>query len=314
LALFALGLGLGLSFDDAVAQTREVRVPPSAEAWYVPSPTCDVPVLGCYPGGAVALPNPYPEGTLHVGLDGGVETARAYLTFDLGAAQADEVALGALLIPVGPPEDGTAGAELAGLRACVVNDDVAPAEGEPPSGSVTPTEPAFNCAVSSPARFEPTPEPGFVIDLAPFARPWSDDGPKSLVIVATEEAMAGGGTWHVAFDGAAGDRPVTAGVLAVTSRLAPTPVATPQASDAPALSPPPPPAIVDRPADIPIATSPAPAVEPPAPSVRRRAVPAVPIAGGPVAATVGHPMFLIPLVAAGLAVVIGRGLLSPMEP
>lgn len=188
----------------ANAQATTLTVSPSAEAWYQPPPglpaetsPCDLPT-GCGPQAPVAVPSQYLAGTLHVGVRGGVEESRTYLTLDLAARAADQsLTGGTLTLPLAIGSgSGTLAPDTATLRACLVTDFVIDGIDGRPTGA-----PATDCATSSiatyvasagdvPARFR--------VDLAPFAARWSALGSASLALVPGD-GSAPSDVWHVAF-------------------------------------------------------------------------------------------------------------------
>lgn len=187
----------------AGAQAGETKATPSAEAWFLTLPaevpdTCDLPV-GCAPAipdAPVALPSSqYPAGTLHVGVRGGLEEARTYLTLDLADVPADMTLTGGtLVLPVATePQAGTVAADMAELRACLVTEFVIDGAEGALEGA-----PETACTTASPASYVPAAEDrraSFTVDLAPFVEHWSARS-GSLVLLPGEAPT---GTWHVAF-------------------------------------------------------------------------------------------------------------------
>lgn len=197
-----------LLFPVRVAEAQSTAtVSPSAESWYRPLPglpaeasSCDLPT-GCAPGlpdAPVALPSQYPAGTLHVGVSGGLEESRTYLTLDLATIPTDQIITGGVLkLPLAAePEAGVVAPETATLRACLVEDFVIDGvEGEPTGA------PTVDCSISSDAEFVAAGDEelaAYRIDLEPFAESWSSQGAASLALVAGE-APAPSEAWHAAF-------------------------------------------------------------------------------------------------------------------
>ena len=191
----------------AEAQSTDTTVSPSAEAWYRPLPglpaeasSCDLPT-GCAPAvpeAPVELPSQYPAGTLHVGISGGLEESRTYLTLDLATIPTDQIITGGTLtLPLATePEAGTVAPDTATLRACLVEGFVIDGVEGDATGA-----PATDCSISSDALYTEAidEEPAvYRIDLQPFADSWSSLGAASLVLVPGE-APAPSETWHAAF-------------------------------------------------------------------------------------------------------------------
>lgn len=178
------------------AQSREVVAPTDLESWYNVSP--QAALRGLPPV------QPYPPGTLHVGVAAGNEESRTYVTLDLAALSADTpLDTGVLVLPVAP-DGGTRNPQSAAFEACL-----APDPGPSVSGSLDPP-PAIDCSVRAGAVRAPD-GTRFTIDLAPFGDRLRDGG---LAIVSSVEGRAPGATWHVAFhrnDSEAADAaPITA--------------------------------------------------------------------------------------------------------
>ena len=209
-AVIAGGLtaaALVLPVPVASAQTAPVTSPMAAESWYrttpldVPSdgnPLCDLPVAAaCTPVPEVGVPSQYAADTLHVGVTGGSEESRSFVSLNLSVLPVGaEIAGGTLFLPVATdPQSGTVLPETATLRACLVTAAVKDAV----DGAIT-GAPDADCDTTSPATFraaEGAQPPVFSIDLAPFAQTWRF-GAASLALVPAEE-QAEGATWHVAF-------------------------------------------------------------------------------------------------------------------
>lgn len=297
----------------ASAQAAPVPAAPVAEAWYRTLPVqappeadlCDLPV-GCVPAVPVPLPSAYAEGTLHVGVAGGVEESRTYLTLDLAGLEiGSQVTGGTLTLPIAAdPQAGTTAADLAALRACGVTAAVQ----DGTDGSLT-GAPPVDCATSSDAVYVPgeggTPA-AFTVDLAPFADDLSA-GLSSLALVPAEEP---GQAWHVAFSRrdreAEGAMPISAS-LQVAPDDEPRPADSGEATfdDLPLTLDTPP---LDTGASFaapPLSASEQPLTAPVTPEV------AAPTAQVPVAAVLGGPfaypaVFLLPLLVAGATGWAGR--------
>lgn len=168
----------------------------SAEAWYATAGACEPPV-DCSPL-APAPATPYPEDTLHVGINGGKGTSATYLQLDTSAVPlGSQISGGTLTLPVDPePKDGSVAPETAKLVACVVTEPIEDAEGslaKPPKADCK--------AASAPAQFKPGKKPTFTVDLAAFTAQWVDGGDAGLSIQPAPEAEQARATWHVTFWG-----------------------------------------------------------------------------------------------------------------
>ena len=173
-----------------------------AEAWYragaEDAPAldgCGIPVAGCAPVPEITLPSQYPSGTLHVGVAGGAEESRTYLTLaNSSVPVGTDVLGGTLTLPVTTDsEAGTVAPETASLRACLVEGQVKNGVEGGLGGA-----PAVDCSVSSRAVFQAakgSSGPLFTVELTPFAKELSL-GQVSVGLVPGEEP---GTAWHVAF-------------------------------------------------------------------------------------------------------------------
>lgn len=189
---------VGLSLWPAqsfAATARNVRT--QQEAWHHASPadpgeddpTCALPV-GCVPQPGVPV-NPYPEDTLHIGVAGGRDTARTFLTLDLSALPTGAfVTGGTLTVPVLTDDgSGSMQPEASDVAACPVVGAVKDAQGGAPD-----EQPEFSCETAAKARFRAGDEPVLLVDLAPIASLLSSGG---VALVPSEDARAGGATWRV---------------------------------------------------------------------------------------------------------------------
>ena len=194
--VIALGMlaSLATLVPPAFAETTSVSM--LREAWYPISPTCIVPI-GC---GSAPTTTSYPEDTLHVGMVGGQETARTYVSLPpLRGARTGE-----LVLPVAD-DAGTEAADIANLQVCLVPTGLSdPAPAEPP---------AVDCSVSSDASYLQGSPNYFTADLAPFLARGSA-GLTLAVLPVPSAAPAAGEAWHVALSGrdrkAAGAAPIVA--------------------------------------------------------------------------------------------------------
>lgn len=190
----------------AVAETA-TNVPNEYETWYfnfkeplskIPGgdPTCGLPT-GCN-ATVVTAPNPYPQNTLHVGINGGVPEATSAIAFNL-----TDLPLGAMVtggkttLPVLGQEAGTRNQDQAEMVACLTTGLLVSSQ----DAASFNDRPEFDCSVSSP--LEKTSIDGtlaYTVDLAPFGAKWSQGEPNNgISILPTEAAQNSRGTWHVAF-------------------------------------------------------------------------------------------------------------------
>lgn len=196
-ALVFAGAAMSLcALPATAAASHRARVGDQAEAWFASSPvsTCATPA-GCPPSG---LPSPYPADTLHVGVAGGQETARAYVVPDLSALPFDATAqTGTMTLPVATDtQSGTQSPQTAAIKACLATQ---PAQDgvEGSAGSA----PSADCAVSAAATYAAR-QNAFTIDLTPFLSAWTagraQDG---IALVADTSKSQPTDAWHVAFNG-----------------------------------------------------------------------------------------------------------------
>lgn len=187
-----MALLFALSGPGAARADTEVTVPTAKESWYFTTPVEAPP-------GSPAV-SPYPAGTLHVGVTGGQEESRSYITLDLGSVSSqDDITGGTLVLPVAP-DAGTHSPESAAVRICRAADP-----GDDVEGSTAPP-PAADCSLSADAEYDEE-RNVFEADLDQFLG-FLDGG---LAIVPRTPAE---GSWHVAFYGrdtdAEGAEPITA--------------------------------------------------------------------------------------------------------
>lgn len=251
-ALGALGAAVAVAWPLAVpAAAQEATVSTVSEAWFqlagdgsqaLPDEVCEVlaPVCAAQPP-AAPPPNPYPPGTFHVGVNAGQEEAQAFLTLDdAGVPAGAELEGGTLTIPLAPADAGTRAPDAAQLQACLVTVPVTQAE-----AAAAADRPPYDCAtagtvtVEVPAPPQPGEEPApdaegprLMVDLDPLAAAWT--GTPSLALVATEETLAAGGTWHLAFSGhepyGAGAEPPAARLRYAEAGPSPSPSPSPATS------------------------------------------------------------------------------------
>jgi hypothetical protein len=199
----------------SVAATAR-NVPTETEAWYHASPTdpgeddpsCALPT-GCAPQPGVPV-NPYPEDTLQVGVAAGRDTARTFVTLDLGGLPDGAlISGGTLTLPVlADSESGSLQPESAQVSACPVSGAVEEAQGGQPDD-----QPEFACTTAGEGTYNEGAEgqaPTITVDLAPIAALLTTG---SIAIVPAEEAHESGGTWRVAFptrDNESADAAITA--------------------------------------------------------------------------------------------------------
>jgi hypothetical protein len=205
----------------------------AAEAWYQGAVVPEDAPFCILPCPQAALPtNPYPEGTLHVGVTGGREAARTYFTLDFSVLPTGApLQGGTVVMPVAGADAGTTAVELADMVACLVRGTVEPTEAGQPEAA-----PEADCTTSSPL----TPDDehaSFTVDLAPFADRYTGVGDLSLAVLPSEEAVEASETWRVAFNGSEREsddaEPITAEIRYGTAEEpAPPPPPAPPASSA----------------------------------------------------------------------------------
>jgi hypothetical protein len=166
-----------------------------AEAWYASSPIdiCTTP-LGCPP--AQIPSSPYPAHTLHVGVAGGQETARAYVLPNLvSLPYGAKFVSGTMTLPVTTDNSaGTISPDAAKIQACLAKAPIA----DGTDGS-TQTPPAFDCGTKAALKYDAK-KAVFTLDLTPFLAAWS--GGKPALGIALLPAAAGPtDSWHVSFNG-----------------------------------------------------------------------------------------------------------------
>jgi hypothetical protein len=176
-----------------MAKAAEAPVTTAIEGWYRTTPVPPPGPIG------IVLVNPYPAETLHVGITGGVEDARTYISLDLGAISSDkEISGGTLTLPINMNNgEGSVRPETATMIACFAQDAGVETEGSPN------TPPPVDCSISAPATYVATPTPRFTVNLASFA---STIGPfgsglrsGGVALMPNNAARSSAATWHVAF-------------------------------------------------------------------------------------------------------------------
>lgn len=179
----------------AVAETTEVEATFDVEAWYQPGPACVTP-FGC---SAVPLPpsNPYGEGTLHVAVSAGQETARTYLGLAPVSPPPDALLSRAVLtIPVdaSTPGNGSANPSAATLQVCISGADVADVEGafdDPPRA---------DCEGAVRMTYADAPTPTFTAEVTGMLAelvPALEAGSLNLVVLPAAPTPTS--TWRVVF-------------------------------------------------------------------------------------------------------------------
>ena len=187
-----------------LAQASSDRtITPSTEAWYQPNPTCLLPA-GCLTTGSLpvappaeltSLPaaNPYPAGTLHVGVTCGQETARTYLRYPLEQLEGLTVTSATLSIPLDVnTQNGNATPEASKVLIC-----------ETSSSRIDATEgtidapPPLDCAVSVPMTYVATPQPHLQATLGRMAADLP--GITGLVLLPDASKTAQSDAWQVVF-------------------------------------------------------------------------------------------------------------------
>ncbi len=311
---------LGPALPALAAGTGTVTVQPAAEAWYRATPACALPT-GCVP--LPPSPSPYAPGTLHVGVDAGVEEARTYLRLDLRPLTVGTSPTGGtLLLPIADgPTDGTRAPESSALQACAVDEEVMDVDGS----SAAPPE--ADCATASaPARFvagTAQAPAALTVDLAALAAAWRTGSAPGALALVPADGTAAPDSWHVAFSQRTrtgeGVVPIRAALAFVSSAVDP---ATQPAPRVPAPDVAPAPAVESAldlglpassavgPPELAAAAEPAPAASSgPAPVTAAGAPQAVVPVASAVQAGFRYPgVFLLPLLLAVAAGWLGRAL------
>ena len=306
----------------ASAQGETTTVLPSDDGWYRPNPGCGTPA-GCLdtrvPGIPTPNTSPYPEGTLHVGVTQGLESARSYLAFQLADTRIPTS--GTLRIPVDGPESGTVLPETSEIAVCPFYGSIT----DEPGSMTAPPTPA--CEISAAASFDV--ETGtLVVDLDPLLTSLAFGA--GLALLPNAGASQPTDSWHVAFssvDRSESTAPTTEPVAgpaelsltyATTAQPEPPP-ATPQPTTSPAPPSTPPRGTTSPIAPVAPALPPAAApVEPPqiappteAPPVATPQVPTARVVTTPYAYPVAVRLPFLLLV---LGVLMGRSLTAELTP
>jgi hypothetical protein len=312
-AALALSLAAAAALAPAVAAlaagSGSVTTTPLAEAWYRSAPVCALPT-GC----PAEVPSPYSPGTLHVGVNLGVEEARTLLELDLSALPpGTQPAGGQLRLPLATgPRDGTRAPETASLRACLVQQPVSDVDGSfsgaPEADCETASVPAELVAATEQAPA------AFTVDLTLLAAAWQGSAAPGALALLPGEQETPGESWHLAFSHRTregeGVVPISAAISYVSGTVdldeADLPPVTapvdPGFAPPPAFVPSEPFAVVPPALDAPLAAPPAPAPAPAAPAPQAAPAQVVPVAAL-VDSSFRYPaVFLLPL---AFAVAIG---------
>lgn len=179
--------------DEPSHKSEDARVP--RKAWYQSAPPCAA--LDC---SAIPPINPYPEGTLHVAVSAGQETARTYLALVFELPEETEPIGGTLELPVdADATHGSLSPEAARIVACSSTDEF-----KDERGAVA-TPPKIDCDVRRSAVYEEK-KARFTIDLGRFAENWvaepSGEWNAALALVPSPSAQADGETWRAVFPAA----------------------------------------------------------------------------------------------------------------
>ena len=201
--LVAGGLLLALApMASATSTASTLTLTPNVEAWFQPDPTCQLPT-GCLttttlpvtvPGGlAVPAVDPYPVGTDHVGVTGGMESARTYLQFPLSQLAGRTVTAATLTIPLDTStQDGTTLPEDSKVIVC-----------ETTQATITASEgtqgapPLDDCTNSAPATYVATPAPHLEAALGKMAADLPDIS--GLALLPDAAATTSTDAWSVAW-------------------------------------------------------------------------------------------------------------------
>ncbi|MCU1595258.1 MAG: hypothetical protein JWO12_2650 [Frankiales bacterium] len=183
--------------------SSDITITPSTEAWYQPNPTCLTPA-GCVttgslpaapPAGVPSPPaaNPFPTGTLHVGVSAGTETARTYLRMPFEQLDGKSVTAANLEVPLDvAPQDGSTAPDTAKVAICETSSsNIAASEG------TIDTPPPSDCQVSVPMTYVATPQPHLQANLGPMATDLP--GITGLVLLPDASKITRSDTWRVVF-------------------------------------------------------------------------------------------------------------------
>lgn len=183
--------------------STDATIVPSVEAWYQPNPTCLTPA-GCVTTGSLpvappaappSLPaaNPYPAGSLHVGVSAGTENARTYLRYPFEQLDGKSVTAATLEVPLDVnPQDGSTMPETSKVVIC-----------ETSSSNITASEgtidapPPSDCKVSVPMTYVATPQPHLQANLGAMAGDLP--GITGLVLLPDASKVMQGDAWQVVF-------------------------------------------------------------------------------------------------------------------
>lgn len=166
------------------------KVGTGVEAWYYVFPASPAPAPTPLPVAPDPV-NPYGDDTLHVGITGGQEDSRTYISLDTKSLPTTFKLLdGTLILPI-DPDDGTVMPDTARLQVCLtasppVKDDEGSFE-EPPE---------IDCKTKSAADYQEKPYPHFEVNMTPFQDDLAFGG---LAILPTDAAKEKNDSWHVAF-------------------------------------------------------------------------------------------------------------------
>jgi hypothetical protein len=174
-----------------------ITVADVAEAWYAADPVdlCTTP-LGCPPDQVPT--SPYPKDTLHVGVAGGQETARAYLLPDLSLVPfGSHFGTSTMTIPVATGDsDGTQSPEAAHVVACLVTQPF-------PDGveGSSQSPPKTDCSVSDKAAYNAK-HSTLTVSLSAISGAWSRGAPElGVALVPDAKASQPTDAWHITIDG-----------------------------------------------------------------------------------------------------------------
>jgi hypothetical protein len=230
------------------AEADKTTVGTSAESWYqvtgcavLPCAGSTLPVTPPVPlpsplPAPVPTPslNPFPAGTLHVGITAGEEQARTYIKLALDSIPfGAKLQGGTLSLPVADMNAGTIDASSAMIDACFMVQDF---HGGDAGVVAAPPEP--DCTTSAPAHLITQQNAQtFTVDLRPFAERWSGgETNNGIALLATEAAKAARATWEVAISGKGSAGPQIKAELNFT--VPPEPVFTPEPAPEPVFVPP----------------------------------------------------------------------------
>lgn len=199
-----------MSLAAAPVAANDATVGTTDESWYQVAGCTTVTCAAPAPPAAQPPPpaprptapgvNPFPAGTLHVGILGGQEQYRSYIKLNLVSLPFDAMLEGGTLtLPIVDEEQsGTANLEAAKLQVCFMEK---PFQGG--DAGVVATPPEADCGTKAAANLITQANAKlFTVDLKLFAQRWAaGEANNGLALIVTDAAKQAGETWQVAISG-----------------------------------------------------------------------------------------------------------------